>query len=490
MSAELVITEADYGRLAAHLFPGDHDEHAAVVLAGSTERGQRTRLLARELHLVPHDDFTPGEFGYRQTSPRFVAELAMRAAEQELAYVAIHSHPGSRNHTSLSHDDVAGHDRLFPHLLNLTSGRPVAGIALGTASAAGEIWSTDGARQPLGTLRILGDRIVELRPGVQGSMSPSPRFDRQARLFGAAGQEILRRLRVAVIGAGGGGSMLVEQLAHLGVGHLVVIDFDVVKDVNLSRIVGSQPGDIGAKKVSVMKRLVSQIDPDIQIDAIDGDIADLETAQHLIDADFMFLATDTITSRLVFNAIVHRYLVPGVQIGAKVDIDAGGDITQVYMAVRPVLPDRGCLHCNTLIDPMQLQREARTEEERAAQNYLNEPEVIDPSVISLNGFAASSAINVLLFTVTGLSEPSLWDHRLILPRSGDVFPIKDKKLDSCPFCSRSDDSMYARGGDASSLPVRRHGPARVPAADLARYPKRRGLPALARFLRFLGDRTA
>ena len=91
---------------------------------------------------------------------------------------------------------------------------------------------------------------------------------------------------------------------------------------------------------------------------MDGDISDLATAEHLPDTDFIFLATDTITSRLIFNAIIHRYLIPGVQIGAKVDIDEKGTISQVYVAVRPVLPDRGCLHCNSLIDPMKLQEEA------------------------------------------------------------------------------------------------------------------------------------
>jgi hypothetical protein len=167
----------------------------------------------------------------------------------------------------------------------------------------------------------------------------------------------------------------------------------------------------------------------------------------------------TITSRLVFNAVVHRYLIPGVQIGAKVDVGPEGSISQVYMAVRPVLPERGCLQCSSLIDPMQLQREARTDEEVQAQNYLNEPDVIDPSVVSLNGVAAANALNVFLLAATRLGSPSLWDHRLYLPRTGEVLTVGTKKLDDCPFCSTKPLSICARGGDPNSLPCRQAGTA-------------------------------
>ena len=444
-----------YLRVQEHLFQHDRDEHAAVVLAGVHRGRRRARLLAREVHLVPSDQFLPGTRGYRQTAPRFVAELATRAATEGLAYVALHSHPGAHRQVSLSRDDLRAHERLFPHLLNLTGANPIAGIALGSESAAGEVWLGDGKPEPLTVLRVLGHRLLRLTSEPRVGSSVDPRFDRQVRLFGAAGQEILRDLHVAVVGAGGGGSMLVEQLAHLGVGEITVIDFDEVKAINLSRIVGASPGDVGVKKVAVLARLVQEIDPSIRLNAIDGDIVDLSTAERLLDTDFIFLATDTITSRLVFNAIVHRFLIPGVQIGAKVDVAVGGEISQVYVAVRPVSPSRGCLHCNSLIDPMRLQQEARSDEERAAQNYLNEPDVVDPSVISLNGVAASSAVNVMLFAATGLADESLWDHRLFLPRGGDVLTVRTKKDPDCPFCSTSPSAIYGRGDPASALPCRR-----------------------------------
>jgi hypothetical protein len=292
----------------------------------------------------------------------------------------------------------------------------------GTGSAAGEIWLRGAEPMELDGLRVIGPRLQRLAAAPQeGAQVFDDRFDRQARLFGAAGQQILGQMRVGVIGAGGGGSMIIEQLAHLEVGEIVAVDYDVVKRLNLSRIVGARARDARRrrKKIAVARRLCRRIDPRVGFRGIDGDLADLEVARQLVDLDFLFLATDTITSRLIFNAIVHRFLVPGLQIGAKVELRPGTtEIEEIYAAVRPVLPDRGCLNCAGLIDPMALQRERATDEERDAQNYLGTPEVIDPSVISLNGIAASNAVNTMLFMATGLGEPALLDHRLFFHATG------------------------------------------------------------------------
>ena len=453
MNHELILDEDLHARLLDHLFQDDFDEHAAVVLAGQAHLPDKTRLLGRELLLVPHDSFTPGRHGYRQIEPRFVAEASSMAAETGLTYVSLHSHPSADRRVSLSGDDREAHKRLFPHLHDIT-GAPVTGIALGRRSAAGEVW-VGNQPAPLSAVRIVGHNLAILtdRPPASGSIEA--RFDRQARLFGAAGQELLNKLHVGVIGAGGGGSILVQQLTHLGIGHLTVVDYDIVKDVNLSRIVGATAADIGTKKIDVLQRLTQSTAPGCAFTGVDGDIADASVAEQLLACEFLFLATDTITSRLVFNSIVHRYLIPGIQIGAKVDIEADGSIGHVYVAVRPVMPTLGCLQCNSLVDPVRLQIENQTEEERVAQNYVGEPEVIDPSVITLNGIAASHASTVMLFALTGLAERSLLHHRLFFTTDGEVFPVLPKKIPDCVFCGSGSKSMYARGGPVTNLPVRR-----------------------------------
>src|SRR5213076_1749294 len=125
-----------------------------------------------------------------------------------------------------------GHRRVFPHLLDITNGNPVAGIALGRRSAAGELWTRTGQHE-LERVRVLGERWQTLTSEPSDLSLTDERFDRQARLFGSEGQAKLRALHIGVIGAGGGGSLLIEALAHLGVGHLTVVDFDRVAKHNL-----------------------------------------------------------------------------------------------------------------------------------------------------------------------------------------------------------------------------------------------------------------
>jgi hypothetical protein len=62
----LVIPQGIYSQLLAHLFPGDNDEHGAVITTGIAVSGRGVRLLARELHLaVDGVDYVPGKRGYR-----------------------------------------------------------------------------------------------------------------------------------------------------------------------------------------------------------------------------------------------------------------------------------------------------------------------------------------------------------------------------------------------------------------------------------------
>lgn len=454
---ELRIGQADYQRLKRHLFRSDRDEHGALLLAGRHATGDGGSLLTvRELHLLDDEEFPAGEHGYRQLAASALARVGNRAAEESLALISAHSHPGSGERTGLSHDDLAAHERIFEHLLDITAAPVVAGIAFGEHSAAGELWRRGGHRTPLERVRVVGSNIELLRAAPSAPAGSSPeRFERQVRLFGDVGQARLRGMHVAVMGAGGGGSILVEQLAHLGVGHLTVVDPDVVERHNLSRIIAASDTDARnhTKKVEVAARNAKRIDPSLRVDAIDGDIADLDVARRLVDCDFLFLATDTATARLVGNAIAQSFLIPLIQIGAKVDTNQDGQIEQIYTAVRPVLPRRGCLFCAGLIDPLALQREAASPQERANQNYLADVAVVDPSVTTLNAAAAAGALNVFLMAAIGQASDALAEHRLTLTREGVSIEPKVPRVAECRWCGEHPASRYARA-DLSLLPCR------------------------------------
>jgi hypothetical protein len=460
---EMRIAQGDYELLRTHLFPGDHDEHGALLLAGQhARRDGGTLLTVREVHLLAEEEFPPGKYGYRQFAAQALARVANRGEQEGLALVTAHSHPGSNARTGLSPDDLAGHERLFEHLLDITAAETIAGVAFGEQSAAGELWDRTLARSRLDRVRVIGANLQLLHPEPPLAQSASERFNRQVRLFGDIGQARLRGLHVAVIGAGGGGSILIEQLAHLGVGELTIVDHDVVKTHNLSRIIGAEESDAQerVKKVGVAARNVRRIDADIVVHAIDGDISASEIARAVLECDQLFLATDTTTARLVANAIAQSFLIPLIQIGAKVDTNMAGEIEQIYTAVRPVLGRRGCLQCAGLIDPDRLAWEASSPQERANQDYLGAAEVVDPSVTTLNAAAAAGALNAFLMGTIGQAAEDLGEHRITLTREGTSLQPRHMNDPECRWSGIQPTSRYARA-DISLLPCR-PAPAAIP----------------------------
>jgi tRNA A37 threonylcarbamoyladenosine dehydratase len=74
-------------------------------------------------------------------------------------------------------------------------------------------------------------------------------------------------------------------------------------------------------KVKLARRNILRANPNALVDAIFGDFLDAEIAAKFVDCDYLFLAADTMRARFLFNALVHQFLIPGVQVGAKVRVD-------------------------------------------------------------------------------------------------------------------------------------------------------------------------
>ena len=277
------------------------------------------------------------------------------------------------------------------------------------------------------------------------------RYDRQIRMFGKTGQALLAKCRVAIIGLGGIGSLLAEYLSRLGVGEFCLIDDDHVEDSNLSRTVGATNADAqhGVTKVTVAERVILQGNPNARVKLVEGDVAREPVAKELVRCDFVFLAADSMRARLVFNAVVHQYLIPGVQLGSKIRANGDGALLEVMSVNRPVRPGRGCLWCNQLIDPGELAKEAKTDVERKAQAYgVEEP---NPSVISLNAISAAHAVNEFLLDYLGLRaerEALYYEHFHFLKHKLSL--VEPRRDSDCPECS-SGGVRYGRG-DSIGLP--------------------------------------
>ncbi|MYA84697.1 MAG: ThiF family adenylyltransferase [Acidimicrobiaceae bacterium] len=438
--------------LESHLFPGDDDEHGAVIGTSVAEVARGCRLLGRRLFLATDGiDYVPGQRGYRMLTPDFVRRCALACADEGLAYLAIHNHRGV-NSVGFSRDDMASHRRGYPALLDILDGPPVGALVFARRAVAGDIWLSSSRQVELDHAVIIGRAQQMLYAAQRRPSGAVPRYDRQVRLFGDRGQDILSAQKVGIVGAGGAGSLINEYLSRLGVGHLAVVDPERVDRTNFPRLVGARPRDLAprwlqsplarvlrmraALKVDIAERVAREANPRIRFDAIAGDVAEPGVVEQLLDCDAIFLAADSMTARLVVNAICHRYLIPTWQVGAKVQADEdSGEIHDVFSVVRRLLPGETCLWCNELIDASRLAEEAVSTEQRRAQRYIDE--VPAPSVITLNAVATAHAVNDYLFATVGLPdggddlEVTWTKHRPLNPKPAIEIPRRDAACTEC-----------------------------------------------------------
>ena len=88
---------------------------------------------------------------------------------------------------------------------------------------------------------------------------------RTAMLLGHEAVNVLEQKHVAVYGIGGVGSFCAEALARAGVGHLTLVDDDVVSESNLNRQLVALHSTIGQHKTDVMAQRIAQINPECRV---------------------------------------------------------------------------------------------------------------------------------------------------------------------------------------------------------------------------------
>lgn len=119
-------------------------------------------------------------------------------------------------------------------------------------------------------------------------------------LLGKEKNECLKSSTVLVAGVGGVGGYAVEMLARAGVGNLIIIDDDVVKETNINRQIIATARNVGASKVQIMKERISDINPQASVLAI-RDFIDEDNVGEFIrrfKPNFVIDAIDSISPKI------------------------------------------------------------------------------------------------------------------------------------------------------------------------------------------------
>lgn len=153
-------------------------------------------------------------------------------------------------------------------------------------------------------------------------------------------QEVVRSATVLVVGAGALGNEVLKNLALMGIGNLIIADFDTIEDSNLSRSVLFRAQDRGRRKVDVAAERVKELNPDVNVMTWHGDInfeMGLGVFRHV---DAIVGCLDNREARLSINRFSWAVNKPWVD----------GAIQELMGIVRVFWPGRGACYECTLTD--------------------------------------------------------------------------------------------------------------------------------------------
>lgn len=263
------------------------------------------------------------------------------------------------------------------------------------------------------------------------------RFERNIELFGEAGQQRLRESRVAVVGVGGLGTHVVQQLALLGVGCLTLIDGEELSESNKNRYVGVRHDDPvpGSRKVDLAERMAVAIDPSIQIRKIATTFITAESFAAIGASDAVFGCLDQEGARLVLTELCAAYARPYLDLASDVlpgpPLQYGGRIVAAW-------DGHGCPVCLGAVDLAEARRDLASPAMRkdieaiygVDQTHLG---ATGPSVVTINGVVASLATTEFMVALTGLRPPTRMLH--YYGHRGVVTSSKDVPHASCYYCA-------------------------------------------------------
>src|SRR5437870_521792 len=231
------------------------------------------------------------------------------------------------------------------------------------------------------------------------------------------GKEGLRKLQessVAIIGAGGVGSAAAYYLARSGIGHLKVIDQDIVESTNLQRLHAATMNDLYHPKAEVIASRLSEVAEWCNIEPIIETVTDRNVDGFLRDVDLIFDGLDNFRTRYILNESAMRIGTPYLFTSAIAD--------QAHLALLNP-PETACLEC---IMPQVTDRCADSCETLG----------VSPSITGLTGALGTGVALRFL-----LGNPNRWSDKLVtVDMAGPEFLLtKLTRRHDCDGCGNSND---------------------------------------------------
>ncbi len=405
----------DLAELRSRLLADSSREQFAVLLGKTQQINGHTVMTVRDMLFPGRADYAEQSLASLQIKKDFIhrvlIELMGRADVDTI--IDVHTHPFVRGSVVFSGTDNQDETTFFHFLHTTFAGVHYASIVFSQAQYSARIWTwqnqapvprkallkTQTSRE--GMVSADGDTVSPTRRKGVGDLNEL--FQRNTL---ALGLDVMRAITrdqiIALVGVGGLGSIIAEHLIHLGFQELHLIDPDLLEISNLNRIVGAYYEDAQQKraKVEVVKRHLTGINPAAVVHAWQQDVHDPAMAEVLALSDWIIVATDNHSSRLVAQRLSLHYFVPLLSVGVNITVrgqqieDMSGEVITARVG------DGLCLQCLGRIHPIKVASERHPDpilrEELVKRGYVSGMEVKEPAVKTLNALVATLAVETLV----------------------------------------------------------------------------------------------
>lgn len=214
------------------------------------------------------------------------------------------------------------------------------------------------------------------------------RYSRQSFL-GDNSENIFSNCSVGIVGLGGGGMHIAQQLAHIGFKNYVLYDAQTIELSNLNRMVGATLEDVKNKllKIDIAERVIKNLQDNTSI--LKFPTRWQENPDALRGCDIIFGCVDGFSERSELESCSRRYLIPYIDIGMDVFPPA-----RVAGQVILSMPGGPCLRCLDFLN----------EEKMALEAGVYGAAGPNPQVVWSNGALASTAVGVAVNLLTDWSS--------------------------------------------------------------------------------------
>lgn len=360
-------------------------------------------VLVTGYHSIPDDDYIddPAVGAKINTKAILTAMQRIISTGKGCLHVHLHEHNGT---PSPSSTDLASLPGLARSFLNANSETACGYLILSNNDFFCEMYTLNGQSVKIGQLTIVGYPLkINLSNG-KSNYQPIETFSRQIFL-GQNSEWLLKNVRIGIVGLGGGGSHIAQQLGHIGIVHFSIFDEDSIEVSNLNRLIGAWFTDVlvKMKKIKIIKRLISKINPRSHIQAFASRWQD--HPDELNKCDLVLGCVDSYDERMQLESACRRALIPLIDIGMDVHTIPGGLFSMAGQVILS-MPGDACMTCFNFLSEEKLSEEAKKYGKVGGR----------PQVVWPNGVLASTAVGICIDLISGWAH--MKDRKVYLSYDG------------------------------------------------------------------------